>query len=276
MLQLQLLWHQTSSGMSVLELQCSSVAWELAEKKERNRSVLQQLLISVYFLIKHRIPHTTVYPCLIELLVANGDKILEQHLNQCPRNVQTPPNLLSISRLKPLTHGLRNSCSKAWNPVHISQFCPMNAKTFLHRKSYQSVVGGLFMVAQRNTSWQYCMSKSHWRRNYHQCHHIFHQQQKSGILQISWTGIRWISHFFWWMNRCSEKDQSESYTCSLYPLLMPSTTTCFNSSSSICWGGQEYIWYHDQFVDAISLFSPKSWSFKEYSSYIVSPRAQGE
>ena len=50
--------------------------------------MLLWLLRAVYFLVKHRIPLTTVYPDLIEILVANGDKILGQHLNECPGNAQ--------------------------------------------------------------------------------------------------------------------------------------------------------------------------------------------
>ena len=80
--------QKTVSGMSVLEMQCFIVARELAGRKERIRLVLLWLLRAVYFLVKHRIPHTTVYLDLIELLVANGDKILGQHLNECPGNAQ--------------------------------------------------------------------------------------------------------------------------------------------------------------------------------------------
>ena len=72
--------QKTASGMSVLEMQCSIAARELADRKERNRLVLLQLLRAVYFLVKHRIPHTTIYPNLIELLLANEDKILGQRL----------------------------------------------------------------------------------------------------------------------------------------------------------------------------------------------------
>ena len=39
-----------------------------------------KLMQPVYFLAKNRIPHTTVFPDLIELLVANGDTVLEKHL----------------------------------------------------------------------------------------------------------------------------------------------------------------------------------------------------
>ena len=80
--------QQTASGMSMLELQCSSAARELADRKERNRLVLVRLLRAVYFLVKHRIPHTTVFPDLLEFLVENGDGVLGRHLNECPGNAQ--------------------------------------------------------------------------------------------------------------------------------------------------------------------------------------------
>ena len=69
----------------MLELHNSSAARELADMKARNRSVQLKLLRAVYFLVKHRIPHTTVFQDFIELLVANGDEILTQHLNNCPK-----------------------------------------------------------------------------------------------------------------------------------------------------------------------------------------------
>ena len=73
-------------GKSVLELQCSSAAREAAERRQRNNDVLLKLLRSVYFLVKNRIPHTTTYTQLVELQVANGDQLLEQHINQHPLN----------------------------------------------------------------------------------------------------------------------------------------------------------------------------------------------
>ena len=47
--------QQAANGMSVLELQSSSAAWELADRKERYRLVLVRLLRAVHFLVKHRI-----------------------------------------------------------------------------------------------------------------------------------------------------------------------------------------------------------------------------
>ena len=72
--------RQAESGKSVLELQCSSAAQQATEHRQRNRDVLLKLLRSAYFLDKNRIPHTTVYPHLVNLQVANGDNLLEQHI----------------------------------------------------------------------------------------------------------------------------------------------------------------------------------------------------
>ena len=80
--------HQAESCLSVLDLQCSSAAQEDTELRQRNREVLLKLLRSTYFLGKNRIPHTTIYPHLIELQVANGDKVLQKHINQGPSNAQ--------------------------------------------------------------------------------------------------------------------------------------------------------------------------------------------
>ena len=88
-------WHRESaataamaqhaeSGQSVLELQCSCAAQQATEQKERNRDVLLKLLRSTYFLVKNRIPHTTIFPHLVELQLANGDKVLEKHIQQSP------------------------------------------------------------------------------------------------------------------------------------------------------------------------------------------------
>ena len=80
--------RQAESGQSVLELQCSVAAQEATELRQRNRDVLLKLLRSTYFLVKNRIPHTTIYPHLIELQIANGDKVLQKHIEHAPSNAQ--------------------------------------------------------------------------------------------------------------------------------------------------------------------------------------------
>lgn len=47
--------------------------------------MLVRLLRAVYFLVKHRIAHTTVFPDLLELLVVNGDEVLGRHFDECVR-----------------------------------------------------------------------------------------------------------------------------------------------------------------------------------------------
>ena len=53
--------QQAERGDTVLELHCSAAARELAEKKKKNCEILLKLLRSVYFLVKNRIPHSTMY-----------------------------------------------------------------------------------------------------------------------------------------------------------------------------------------------------------------------
>ena len=38
--------------------------------------------------MKDRIPHVTVFPQFIQLQIATGDKVLEQHINESPSNAQ--------------------------------------------------------------------------------------------------------------------------------------------------------------------------------------------
>ena len=65
-----------------------------------------RLLRAVYFLVKHRIPHTTVFPDLIEFLVVNGDEVLGRHLDECPGNAQYTSK---FTVLKLSIHGLTTS-----------------------------------------------------------------------------------------------------------------------------------------------------------------------
>ena len=72
--------EQAQMGKSVLQLQCSSAAQEAAERKQKNRrsSVVKAFEVSIF---QNRIPHLTTYTQLVDLQVANGDQLLEQHIN---------------------------------------------------------------------------------------------------------------------------------------------------------------------------------------------------
>ena len=90
-------WHKDAAiaarmaeqaQQSVLELQCAAAAREANEKRARNRAVLLKIIRSVYFLVKHRIPHTYTFQDLLGLQVANGDQLLEQHIAESPANAR--------------------------------------------------------------------------------------------------------------------------------------------------------------------------------------------
>ena len=55
---------------------------------------------SVYSLVKTRIRHTTVFPDLIELLVVNGDTLLEKHLQVNPANAQYTSKFNTVSMIE--------------------------------------------------------------------------------------------------------------------------------------------------------------------------------
>ena len=134
----------------MLELHNSSAARELADMKARNRSVQLKLLRAVYFLVKHRIPHTTVFQDFIELLVANGDEILTQHISNCPSNAQYTSKFTVNELIEVIDTWLDNHLIESLKPVLISPYYPMNAKISLHRRRFQFVVDGSLMVAQRS------------------------------------------------------------------------------------------------------------------------------
>ena len=82
--------QQAECRESILELQCSAAAKEAACRAETNRSIVLKLMRSIHFLAKNKIAHTTVYSNsnLIALQVANGDKLLEEHLTRGASNAQ--------------------------------------------------------------------------------------------------------------------------------------------------------------------------------------------
>ena len=59
---------------------------EVAERRQRNHYVLLKLMRSTYSLTQNIIPHTTVYPHLVQVQVASGDKLLKQDVNEGPSN----------------------------------------------------------------------------------------------------------------------------------------------------------------------------------------------
>ncbi len=107
-------------------------------------------------MIKNKLPHTTLYSNLIELKVLNGDKILEEHINQNPANAQYTSKLSTNMLLEALDTYIHVARTETIFEFEIkSLFFPlwqMNAKIFLHRRNCPSVAGGWLMAAHKNVS----------------------------------------------------------------------------------------------------------------------------
>ena len=56
------------------------------EERRQNRELIKKHTRSLYFLVKHHIPHTTMFEGLITLQIENGDIKLKNHRENCPRN----------------------------------------------------------------------------------------------------------------------------------------------------------------------------------------------
>ena len=56
------------------------------EERKHNREVMKKLIRSLYFLVKHHIPHTTTFENLLTLQIENGDVKLKSHRDTCPVN----------------------------------------------------------------------------------------------------------------------------------------------------------------------------------------------
>ena len=235
--------HQAESGLSVLELQCSSAAHEATELRQRNREVLLKLLRSTYFLVKNRIPHTTIYPHMIELQVTNGDKVLQKHINQGPSNAQ----YTSSFSLRMFVQAI---------------------DTWVERK-LQSLKSSLFFsvlaVECQDISTQEELSICcRWLVNGCIEEHfltILHvtSTDAATITDALTSFIRGrISITYDWLDKGTmvrqhflvaklspEKDPSTCSTCSLYPLLLSSSATCLYTSSRVSWNNQEDVRHND-------------------------------
>lgn len=84
---------------SVLQLQCSAAAKKAGVKRAKNRTIVLKLLRSIYFLAKNRLPLTTIYEQLVELQFANGDEILQHHVEEGLQNAQYTSKFSAIMSL---------------------------------------------------------------------------------------------------------------------------------------------------------------------------------
>ncbi len=78
------------------------------EEKTRNRKLLKALIRSLYYLIKHRIAHTTNFEDLISLQADNGNELLRLHLDTCPSNATYLSKATTADLLKSISHQFEN------------------------------------------------------------------------------------------------------------------------------------------------------------------------
>lgn len=74
------------------------------EEKRRNLELVKKVVRSLYFLVKHRIPHTTTFSDLITLQVDNGDEQLKLHKDECARNASYMSKISTAEFLSSISH----------------------------------------------------------------------------------------------------------------------------------------------------------------------------
>ena len=85
---------------SVLQLQCSAATKEAEERRVKNRTILLKLLRSIYFLAKNCLPLTTTFDQLVQLQIANGDGVVQQHVEEGPQNAQYTSKFSAVMLLE--------------------------------------------------------------------------------------------------------------------------------------------------------------------------------
>ena len=78
------------------------------EEKKENRKMMKKLIRSLYFLVKHHIPHTT-FEGLVTLQIENGDITLKAHRETCPRNATYESYSTIAELLASISKTLENS-----------------------------------------------------------------------------------------------------------------------------------------------------------------------
>ena len=90
------------------------------EEKKDNRELIKKLIRSLYFLVKHHIPHTTTFEGLITLLIENGDIKLKVHREKCPHNATYESYATVVELLASISKTLENRllCSLKASPYY--------------------------------------------------------------------------------------------------------------------------------------------------------------
>ena len=132
-------WHKDAAivarmaEQSVIELQRAAASRHINEKRANNRAILLKLLCSVYFLVKHRIPHTATFQDHLALQVANGDKVLEKHLAAGPGNAQYTSKFSVLSLIEAIATLVDE---KLFDSLKKSPSWLTSVKTLARRKNF--------------------------------------------------------------------------------------------------------------------------------------------
>ena len=70
---------------------------------------MKKLIRSLYFLVKHHIPHTTTFEGLVTLQNEDGDITLKAHTETCPLNATYESYSTIVELLTSLSKTLENS-----------------------------------------------------------------------------------------------------------------------------------------------------------------------
>ncbi len=111
-------WHKAAlekQKLSLLTEKHGNVAQQITsvteEDSRHNRDVIKKLIRSLYFLMKHYIPHTTTFEGLVALQIENGNLELRDHRDNSPRNATYQSYATIVDLLSSISKILeRNLC----------------------------------------------------------------------------------------------------------------------------------------------------------------------
>ncbi len=151
-------WHIVAVKKKALSLSVSEhgtvmeqIANASEEQRKLNRDLLKKHIRSLYFLVKHHIPHTTKFEPLISLQIENGDTRLQVHRDTCPRNATYESYTTVVELLASISEVLKKNILSS---LHTSEYYSLMAdesRTLHQKKSYQSVLDGFMTVRLWNT-----------------------------------------------------------------------------------------------------------------------------
>lgn len=85
------------------------------QDKKDNRELIKKLIRSLYFLVKHHIPHTTTFEDLVTLQIENGDLKLKRHRETTPQNATYESYTTVVELITSISRILENRLLQSLN-----------------------------------------------------------------------------------------------------------------------------------------------------------------